>query len=85
MQRADQQLSLIITHLNIIQIYFQILIFSMVQTRNLGQIAAIVHSYNEPENKRILWYDLSLEGIQGTKCPIKYYNQTTSQWELLIK
>lgn len=57
----------------------------MAKTKNLGQIAAIIHSYKEPENKRILWYDMSLEGSQEVKCPIKFYNQITSQWESLIK
>lgn len=57
----------------------------MAKTKNLGQIAAIIHSYKEPENKRILWYDMSLEGSQEVKCPIKFYNQITSQWEPLTK
>ena len=57
----------------------------MTKTKNLGQIAAIIHSRIEPENKRILWYDLSLEGDTEVDCPIKYYNQTMGRWELLVK
>lgn len=57
----------------------------MTKTKNLGQIAAIVHSRTEPENKRILWYDLSLEGAKDIQCPIKYYNQTTGTWDFLVK
>ena len=55
------------------------------KTKNLGQIAAIVHSQTAPENKRILWYDLSVEGSTTVLNPIKFYNQKTGEWEFLVK
>lgn len=49
------------------------------KSRNLGQVAAMVFGTTEPTNKRVLWYDESVT----SGCPIKYYDLTTKQWELL--
>lgn len=57
----------------------------MTKVKNLGQVAAIIHSHTEPINKRILWYDTSVEGNSEVMCPIKFYNQITGTWEFLVK
>lgn len=49
------------------------------KVKNLGPIAGIVYRATEPNNKRVLWYDITVE--EG--CPIKYYNLTTNSWKKL--
>lgn len=49
------------------------------KTENLGTVAGIVSGTTPPDNKKILWYDETVE----SGCPVKYYDLTTSSWELL--
>lgn len=53
----------------------------MVQTRNLGQLAAIVFSNLPPTNRRILWYDLN---GQAPIDSIKIFDTSTNTWVALI-
>lgn len=46
------------------------------KSKNLGLCAGIVSGTVPPSNKKILWYDETVE--EG--CPIKFYNLTTKEW-----
>lgn len=50
-----------------------------VKTKDLGLIVGMLVSAEEPENKKVLWYDTSIT----TGCPIKYYNLTSNTWKVL--
>lgn len=56
-----------------------------IKVKNLGLCAGMIESYTEPDNQKILWYDLSLVGQEGIKCPIKYYDLIELRWKLLIQ
>lgn len=47
--------------------------------KNLGQAAGMVRGDTPPVNTTILWYDTTI----SVSCPIKYYDLTTNNWELL--
>lgn len=47
-------------------------------SKNLGQVAGIVHRNTEPTNKKIIWWDETL----AVNAP-KVYNFNTNQWEII--
>lgn len=55
-----------------------------VKVKNLGLCAAMVQSYVEPKNQKILWYDLSVLD-ENIKCPIKYYDLIEKKWKFLVQ